>query len=359
MAQYKNEFVDIDPDTCSMKELEDTIEQMRLLANYYESKQLAIKQFINSVYGATASKYFVGHNTEVAESITLQGQDLNHFSENCVNRYFSGIFQSKEEYNRIIYVPVSEYIEKYSLQNIIEFYKKGDNKQYDLCELPCTKDEIVDITQIPEELKHKLSKVFVKTVFGPYLGITYEQAANIDINKGRITAQKPLDYYAKHAKNPLDSKENPFAYMGKTTYLDGDPTVSMAIAGDTDSLSNDSKVFIDNQLIAIEDVFNKCKYENYDMVLKLENGQEIVPVKNHTTKAYSMNNKNEAIDSPIKYIMRHKVSKGKFKITSKTGKEVIVTEDHSCMVLRNNELISIKAKDININTDKLIEINNI
>lgn len=235
MAQYKNQFIDIDPDTCTMQELEKAIEQMDLMSNYYESKQLAIKQFINSVYGATASKYFVGHNTEVAESITLQGQDLNHFSENCVNKYFRGIFQSKEEYNKIIYVPVSEYIEKYSLQNITEFYKKDENG-YVLTELPCTKEELVNVNEIPEELKNKLSKCYVKTIFGPYLGITYEQAASIDLNKGRITEQHPLDWYANHAKNQLDPKENPFAYLGKNTYLVDDPTCSMTVAGDTDSI---------------------------------------------------------------------------------------------------------------------------
>lgn len=86
-----------DPETCPIEELEAEVDRLGKLGDYYETKQLAIKKFINSVYGATASKYFIAHNTAVAESITLQGQDLNHYSENAVNEYFSGIFQNDTE----------------------------------------------------------------------------------------------------------------------------------------------------------------------------------------------------------------------------------------------------------------------
>ena len=59
---------------------------------------------------------------------------------------------------------------------------------------------------------------------------------------------------------------------------------------------------------------------------------------------------------PIKWIMRHKVSKPMFKITTKSGKTITVTEDHSCIVFRNGEQIAIKAKDINKETDKILSI---
>ena len=56
-----------------------------------------------------------------------------------------------------------------------------------------------------------------------------------EINKGKLTQNEPLNSLALKAKNPLNSKENPFAYMGKTTYLEDDPTCSLCIGGDTDS----------------------------------------------------------------------------------------------------------------------------
>lgn len=51
-------------------------------------KQNAIKILINSFYGAFGNKYFYFHDNEIAQSITLQGQDLIKFSIKAVNYYF-------------------------------------------------------------------------------------------------------------------------------------------------------------------------------------------------------------------------------------------------------------------------------
>lgn len=235
MALYKSKFIEIDPDTCTKEELYNAIKECESGSGYYETKQLALKTFINSVYGATASKYFIGYNTDVAESITLQGQDLNHYSENCVNRYFRGIFQSEEHYNKVIYVPLFEWMQKYDIDTTDDFYAKNANKEWVLISLPTDKD-IIKTGEIDENTEKMLKKVYVKTTFGKHLGVPYEKIKEFEINKGRITQMVPLNSYALKAKNPLNSKENPFAYMGKTSYLEDDPTQSMTIAGDTDSI---------------------------------------------------------------------------------------------------------------------------
>ena len=80
MEEKKYKFCQIDPNNCTVEELEEEVERLKNLGDFYETKQLALKKFINSVYGATASRFFIAHNTAVAESITLQGQDLNHYS---------------------------------------------------------------------------------------------------------------------------------------------------------------------------------------------------------------------------------------------------------------------------------------
>lgn len=59
---------------------------------------------------------------------------------------------------------------------------------------------------------------------------------------------------------------------------------------------------------------------------------------------------------PINYVMKHKTTKAKFKIKTKSGKEITVTGDHSCIVFRNGKQIAIKAKDINIKTDKILSV---
>jgi DNA polymerase elongation subunit (family B) len=43
---------------------------------------------MNSIYGAVGNSFFVCFNTDVAEAVTLQGQDMIKFSEKIVNRYF-------------------------------------------------------------------------------------------------------------------------------------------------------------------------------------------------------------------------------------------------------------------------------
>lgn len=235
MAIYKSKFIEIDPDICSEEELKKVIKECDNLSGYYETKQLALKTFINSVYGATASKYFVGYNTAVAESITLQGQDLNHFSENCVNKYFRGIFQSREQYDKIIYVPLLIWTQKYDIDSTNEFYAKNANKEWVLIKLPIDKD-VIKSGEFDDDTEKLLWKVSVKTTFGEYLGVPYEKLKDFEISKGKITQTVPLNTFASRAKNPLDSKENPFAYMGKPSYLEDDPTQSMTVAGDTDSI---------------------------------------------------------------------------------------------------------------------------
>jgi DNA polymerase elongation subunit (family B) len=48
----------------------------------------AVKIFINSIYGACGSPWFAFFNTDVAEAVTLQGQELIKYSEKVLNRYF-------------------------------------------------------------------------------------------------------------------------------------------------------------------------------------------------------------------------------------------------------------------------------
>lgn len=134
-------------------------------------------------------------------------------------------------------------------------------------------------------------------------------------------------------------------------------TQPVSIYSDTDSCSKNSLLLIkDNKNIknqvSIESLYNESinNFGQYDIT---QNGQEIVK-----SDKYVLNYVNGMIQYvPIKYIMRHKVSKEAFKIKTKSGKEIIVTGDHSCVVFRNGEQLTIKAKDINKDTDKILSIN--
>ena len=268
MAKNTNQIIDgININEADEPTLREMLKKYHQEAGFFETQQLAIKTFINSVYGATASAYFVGYNNSVAEAITLQGQDLNHFSEISVNNYFKGPFQADTE-----------------------LHKK--------------------------------------------LGIKTEDTQKISISGGKVTPT-----------NPLIGPE--------FSYLNGE-TDSMVVAGDTDSFTGDTMVYLNNIKCDAKSAFDMLKYKNNHVVIQTTNGQEVIPVKDTTTKTYTL--ENGVIDKPIKYIMRHKVNKGKWKLKTKSGKEITVTEDHSLMVLRNNKLIDIKAKDINIKTDKIVSL---
>ena len=82
-------YCKIDPSNASRDEIVAEINRLTLIMNLKKNEEQAIKIFINSVYGATASPYFVGYNVKVAEAITLQGQEMIKFVTKIVNRYFN------------------------------------------------------------------------------------------------------------------------------------------------------------------------------------------------------------------------------------------------------------------------------
>ena len=106
---------------------------------------------------------------------------------------------------------------------------------------------------------------------------------------------------------------------------------------DTDSVRGDSLIMVNGSKIKIEDYYNS-KTNN------LSGNKDIVKVDEDIT--LSFNTDTETIEAKnIKYVMRHKVKKKLYKIKHK-DKEVIVTEDHSVIVKRDNNFIEVKPGDI-------------
>ena len=134
----------------------------------------------------------------------------------------------------------------------------------------------------------------------------------------------------------------------------------VSIYSDTDSIKENSLILVKyrNQIlrVSIKDLFNYnykftgvFNYDPDDVSKEITPGFSDIEVLNYTEE--------KGIHFvPIKYIMKHKVSKEQFKINTKSGKEIIVTGDHSCIVFRNGKQLEIKAKDINKDTDKILTI---
>lgn len=66
----------------------------------------------------------------------------------------------------------------------------------------------------------------------------------------------------------------------------------------------------------------------------------------------------ESYYAPVCRVIRHKVSKEKWLLSDSEGNEVIVTNDHSLMVLRDGNLHKIKPYDVDKDSDFLVTISN-
>jgi DNA polymerase elongation subunit (family B) len=80
-----------------IKEIKDKIEELTSLKNELKNEEQAVKLTMNSIYGAIGNNWFVCFNPDVAESVTLQGQDLIKHSEKIVLKYFSEFWHKDTE----------------------------------------------------------------------------------------------------------------------------------------------------------------------------------------------------------------------------------------------------------------------
>lgn len=218
--------------------MEDSAKRLKKL----DLKQNAIKLLINSIYGAFGNKWFYFYNPDIAQSITLQGQDLIKFSIKAVNFYFQEKWHNDTELHEI-------------------------------------------------------------------LGI-----ADLEVKKVEEEA---------------------------------------AIYTDTDSVASDT-------IICSKKFGNLTIAEYYELCEKNGSAGETLSghesVNSGNDKILNWSENRGLYFAPVKRIIRHKVSKERWKLTTQSGKEVIVTGDHSLIVFRSGKQLEIKAKDINIETDLVLSV---
>lgn len=133
--------------------------------------------------------------------------------------------------------------------------------------------------------------------------------------------------------------------------IDYDPRVYM----DTDSCIGSTQIVVNNKKISIENYYNQCNGNLIKNDIINENYIKEI-IDNDKSLSYDIKNY-KIVNNKIKYIKKHKVKKELFKISYK-NKEVIITEDHSIIVKRNDKIIEVTPKEI-INNDEIIIIKNI
>lgn len=133
--------------------------------------------------------------------------------------------------------------------------------------------------------------------------------------------------------------------------LNGDKSFVSIAYGDTDSCAKDTIIKIENngiiESLTIEDLYNR--YINNDAGVTMM-GHESV-----SCDCKILNWDNKLYFGTPKRIIRHKVTKPKWRLKTKDGKEIFVTNDHSMIVFRDGKKIEVKPKDI-LKTDKILII---
>lgn len=122
----------------------------------------------------------------------------------------------------------------------------------------------------------------------------------------------------------------------------------VSIYADTDSCDGSSFIITDKGKLTIEDWYNQNSISGGKTI----KGHESVLTSD---KILNYSNNGELYFAPVKRIIRHSVSKPKWKLKTKSGKEVIITDDHSMIVFRNGEKLEVKPSQIK-STDRILII---
>lgn len=79
------------------QEIQQKIRDLEDEVNDLFNEEQGIKLTMNSIYGAVGNAYFMCFNLDVAEAVTLQGQELFHYAEKIMNRYFNDFWHLDTE----------------------------------------------------------------------------------------------------------------------------------------------------------------------------------------------------------------------------------------------------------------------
>jgi DNA polymerase elongation subunit (family B) len=123
---------------------------------------------------------------------------------------------------------------------------------------------------------------------------------------------------------------------------------------DTDSCRGDSLVYVNDKQIPISELYDMFSDFTYSDEF---NRSYVKPVTDVITKSF--NTETQRIeDKKINYVMKHRVKKEMFEIITESGLSVIVTEDHSVIIKRNGRYMSVCPKNIDMEKDIVINIDN-
>jgi len=326
-----------------LESINKEIQTVEAKKNQYNSFQLALKLVINGTYGAIANENFVVSNKHIANSITIHGRDVILYMLANIEDYFFNHWHLDKEIHDLL----SEKYIAFDENNVA--YMVNKNYQVILNEKFQEKGDDGNISQ-----KASLNKL-IKT-WHISLDTLFEIENKIITCKFK---DKSIDLIQKYVRK-LHKFENVRQIDGTVTeereHMDNHKTYfhneDVIRYGDTDSIFSASIINTNTDNISIEDFYNRN-------IINGSNGETLKGHESVKTNELVLNYSKEKglYFAPVKRIIRHKVIKDKWKIKTKSGKEIFITNDHSMVVFRDNKQIEIKPKDI-LKTDKILIINN-
>lgn len=103
---------EINIDEMSKEELLLKLKEYDNLANRYYNYEQSIKRILNSIYGAFGNEWFYFFNIDIAESITLQGQDAILYTEEMLNIYFTKFWHKDTDVHKQLGIKLKGEINK-------------------------------------------------------------------------------------------------------------------------------------------------------------------------------------------------------------------------------------------------------
>ena len=400
-------FYNIDPETCSMEELAKAIKDCKNIEDNYHNNEQACKIFINSIYGAMANKFYYNSNIAMAESITLQGQDLIKYSVKVVNYYFNQLWPGDD----VAHTKVAEYMKRhfpeFDVEKFMEYAKQpvqfgetlqiyGDSVTGDSlvhlstgefktieelfnesclsesCDkIRVSSDKAVwsfnstignaEVYPIKYIMRHRTKHNIWKIETGDRNSVKVTNDHSIPVLRNNIFMNIKTEDIAIGDNVICYDKEKHCTYISNVASkedLGYQDIFVYDIEIDTEE-ENKHYFFANNILVHNTDSVSK------NSIIRTEKHPEGITIEefyneniNNTAEGTLAGHESVHTDdkvlnytdkldfNKVKRIIRHKVVKKKWKIKTSSGKEVECTDNHSLIVFRNGEKIKVKPSEI-------------
>lgn len=290
--------------------------------------------YMGKVEGWDAEEYVKGNLKEVkigGEVYTID-QFKQFISEEQINISSIGALYTNKKMGIIPTILELWFNQRIEMQNLAKKYGKEGNK-----------DQEAYYTR-----RQHVQKIFLNSVYG-ILGLSSSRFYSKDNAESTTLSGQTIIKMSERIV--IKYFKDKFEQYGRTI----EDTSNIVQYIDTDSVVGES--LINTNLYGrakIEDVFDKLQKEDGVINATDITGRSFVFPDNMTLPYFDETTRTIK-NGKVKYIEKHRVKKKMYKLKTKNKKEIIVTEDHSMMVLRDNVLIQVYPRDI-LKTDKIIEL---